>query len=238
MARRVLVTRPEPAATETAAQLTALGFEPVVLPLSEIMQVPLRATPGGDFDFVAITSANAVRHAAEPLLALVRGLPCFTVGGHTAAVATAAGFGRVITADGDVEALTALIARQAGPGSRIAYLCGQVRRPDFEAAAARNGWQVTPIETYGTRDIQPSASEIDRAFAGRAVDFVLVYSVNAAAALNRLLADDPAARWFGQVTFCCLSSRIGVALNVDKSRIRLAERPEQDALLDVLGASG
>ena len=40
--RRSLVTRPEPGATETARRLEAMGFTPVVLPLTEIVTVTAR----------------------------------------------------------------------------------------------------------------------------------------------------------------------------------------------------
>ncbi|MGB5801993.1 MAG: hypothetical protein WBG88_17980, partial [Mesorhizobium sp.] len=41
MARRVLVTRPEPGAAGTAKRLAALGFEPVLLPLTQTVALPV-----------------------------------------------------------------------------------------------------------------------------------------------------------------------------------------------------
>ena len=61
---RVLVTRPEPGATMTARKLELMGFRPVKLPLQEIrpLAVPRGAVPEG-IAAVAVTSANAIRHA-------------------------------------------------------------------------------------------------------------------------------------------------------------------------------
>ena len=78
---RVLVTRPEPGASETAQRLEALGFLPLKLPLHEIRPLPVNAgTMPGKTAAVAVTSANAVRHAPGALLERLSGLPCFAVG--------------------------------------------------------------------------------------------------------------------------------------------------------------
>jgi uroporphyrinogen-III synthase len=58
---RILVTRSEPGASETATRLEAAGYEAVVEPLFSI--VPIDATLP-DFDALAFTSANGVRRFA------------------------------------------------------------------------------------------------------------------------------------------------------------------------------
>ena len=63
---RVLVTRPEPGASRTAVKLRAMGFEPVLLPLSETKPLAIPRDPIPESAVaVAITSANAIRHAPE-----------------------------------------------------------------------------------------------------------------------------------------------------------------------------
>lgn len=233
MGARVLVTRPEPAASSTAVQLAALGFEPVVLPLSRTVSLTVPAIDGG-VDFVAVTSANALRHASEAVLGRLRSIPCFAVGDRTARAAASAGFAEVTAANGDVGALIALLAQRAKRGGRIAYLCGRVRRPDFEVSGLYHGWDITPIGTYDTLGLLPSNAEIEQVADAKPVDYVLVYSVKAAEALNELLDQPAATKWLNLAVFCCLSSRIADALGVDKARIRVAARPEQDALLAVL----
>ncbi|MBN9252948.1 MAG: uroporphyrinogen-III synthase, partial [Mesorhizobium sp.] len=91
--RRVLITRPEPGASHTARKLAELGFEPVLLPLSDT--IPLFPEPSAvpsDAAAVAITSANAIRHAAPDLLSALSSLPCHAVGTKTAQAARSAGF--------------------------------------------------------------------------------------------------------------------------------------------------
>ncbi|MDQ2632708.1 MAG: uroporphyrinogen-III synthase, partial [Pseudomonadota bacterium] len=102
--KRVLVTRPEPGASQTARRLDALGFRPLKLPLHEIR--PLPAVSGAVPDAitaVAATSANAIRHAPAALLDRLSKLPCFAVGEATAAIARDAGFSNVVDGEGDAE---------------------------------------------------------------------------------------------------------------------------------------
>ena len=71
--RRVLVTRPEPGASQTARRLEALGFAAVLLPLSatHALYVDRASIPDG-VGAVAVTSANAIRHAPRELVRYAR----------------------------------------------------------------------------------------------------------------------------------------------------------------------
>ncbi|MDB5692534.1 MAG: uroporphyrinogen synthase [Alphaproteobacteria bacterium] len=110
MSRVVLILRPEPGASETAARARALGLEPVIAPLFTIAPLPWDPPDPGDFDALFLTSANAAR-CAGPALGLFTPLPCWAVGDATAAAARAAGFGDVRTGPGDGAALAEAAAR-------------------------------------------------------------------------------------------------------------------------------
>src|SRR5882757_8304646 len=73
---RVLVTRPEPGASRTAIRLEAQGFQPVLLPLTETVMLPVETKTISGVVAVAVTSANAVRHAPKELIAALAALPC------------------------------------------------------------------------------------------------------------------------------------------------------------------
>lgn len=85
----VLVTRPEPGASATARALAGRGFEPIVLPLTRTE--PVACGPLGDqaYDALALTSANAIRHASVELTGRAAALPVYAVGEATAAAARA-----------------------------------------------------------------------------------------------------------------------------------------------------
>jgi uroporphyrinogen-III synthase len=239
MVRRVLVTRPEPDASNTARLLATLGFEALLLPLTKTFGLPEKSEVIGSFDAVAVTSSNALRYASDDLLAKMAGKPCFAVGDKTAKTLRDAGFSRVASANGNAGELASRVIDHTPADARIAYICGVVRRPDFERALIVAGRTVLPIETYDTTRLTPSDSEIEKVLGDRNVQAVLVYSAESAAALSVDLLKRPApSKLLSNAIFCCLSARVAAALDVEPDRIRIAERPEQVALFDVLKTGG
>ena len=108
---RLLVTRPEPDGARTAASLRGRGHEVLQQPLLRIEPVVDAELGSGPWAAVLFTSANAVRAVeSHHRFKEIGGLPAYTVGRRTQAAAAAAGFGPVVSAEGDVNALAALVA--------------------------------------------------------------------------------------------------------------------------------
>jgi uroporphyrinogen-III synthase len=232
---RVLVTRPEPGATETAGCLDVLGFLPIKLPLHEIRLLPVDAgaIPDGAAA-VAVTSANAIRHAPDVVIERLKHLPCYTVGEATAGAAAYAGFSTVIEGGGDAESLAEAITarRPAGP---LAYLCGKVRRPIFEKRLADEGIAIHALETYDTIGLSHSTEEVINLTARRPIDYVLVYSANAAEILVATIRQPELEELFEDAIFACISGRVAEALGGRlRGRIRIAPEPAERALLALL----
>src|SRR3982074_435578 len=104
----VLVTRPQPDDETTAAALRARGFEVLLAPMLRFAPVAFPDDEAARYGAAIVTSANALRGIAPHIKASrLLELPLFTVGEHTAAAARRAGFGKVISADGDAASLHA-----------------------------------------------------------------------------------------------------------------------------------
>ncbi|MGB3539256.1 MAG: uroporphyrinogen-III synthase [Mesorhizobium sp.] len=238
MRRRVLVTRPEPAEAATARRLAALGFEPVLLPLTQTR--PLLVAVGELLESriggVAVTSANGVRHASPELVAALAHLPCHAVGQKTARAAMAAGFAAVHEGPGDAGGLAAAMATEFA-GRTIVYLCGRVRLAGFEQALAAAGAGVFPIETYDTIAVEYDDDAVAARFGDRPVDAVLLYSAKAAGIVHQLAHRRALAHLFRDATFLCLSRRVASAFpSVDGEKIRISPEPNEEALLGLLPA--
>ena len=230
---RVLVTRPEPGASRTARRLQETGFQPVVLPLTETVALPADAgfVTG---DAVAVTSANAVRHTANEVIAALAALPCHAVGARTAEAARKMGFSSVIEGSGDAEALADAIAA-ALPGKAITYLCGRVRFPMFEQRLEAAGVRVRAVETYDTLPMPHSDETILALLSGQPVDAVLLYSAKAAVAMQALSKRPALQEAFEKIQAFALSARIAAAFGDGAGKtIRIAARPDEEALLALL----
>ena len=232
---RVLVTRPEPGASRTARRLQDAGFQPVVLPLTESVALSVDAgSIPGDAVAVAITSANAVRHASKEVITALAALPCHAVGKRTAEAAHKAEFLPVIEGSGDAEGLANSIAAELR-GRTIVYLCGRVRFPAFEQRLEAAGVQVRAVETYDTIPVRYSDETILALLSSQPVDAVLLYSAKAAVAMQ-VLAKRPALQEaFEKARFLALSARIATAFGDSAGKaVRIAARPDEEALLALL----
>jgi uroporphyrinogen-III synthase len=236
---RALVTRPAPLAGRTARRLAELGYTPVVLSLTEVRRIEV--DPGripADAGMVAATSANAIVNAPPGLLRRLRGLPCLAVGAATASAARAAGFGSVSEGPGDAAGLARMIAAGV-KGGTVVYLCGRVRRPDFELALGAAGIEAAPVETYDTVRMPLDEGRAVTAVGGEPLDAALVYSAAAAEALGELAGRPAFAGIFRNTAFCCLSERIAAGLGAAPGRkILAAAEPTEEALLSLLAKPG
>ena len=235
---RVLVTRPEPGASRTARRLEAQGFQPILLPLTETVALPVEAGVFAAAAAVAVTSANAVRHAPKELVAALAALTCHAVGKRTAEACRAAGFTSVTEGPGDAEALAGAIVGEL-TGEEMVYLCGRVRYPVFEERLAVAGVRVRPVETYDTIELDYRDDAVVARLSGMPVEAVLLYSTKAAPAMAGLAMRPTLRHLFERAEFLALSARIAKALDgIDAQKVRIASQPDEDALLKLLSLPG
>jgi len=176
---KLLVTRPEPGASATAARLAAMGHEVLRLPCLSIKAVSPRLPehPAA----LVITSGQAV----PALPARLHNVPVFCVGDATADRLRQAGFTRVESANGDADALFRLImARRLtglhvlAVGERHGLALLQRLRAAGISAARRKVYTVTKLR------ILPA--ETKAALAAGGLDAALFYSAETARAFCAL----------------------------------------------------
>ncbi|MFN4288025.1 MAG: uroporphyrinogen-III synthase [Brevundimonas sp.] len=172
---RIWITRTLPGARATARRIRAMGFAPLVSPVLKVVaRKALPALRGP----LAFTSSNAVRALARSDVDHEARVYC--VGDATARAARRAGFRDVKSAGGDVEALAALIAREASGGA-ITHVAGLDRAGDLAGLLGASGIAVNLVEAYETRRAVPKAGL--KALRSGALGAVLVHSPRGAEAL-------------------------------------------------------
>lgn len=232
----VWITRPQPGATRTAAALAEEGYEPVLLPLTEIRACDPGLTPedAAGCDAVAVTSANALRYAPAAFLDALSGKPVYAVGDATAAEARSRGLAAVTSAEGAVDDLVSLISRQENHGASVLYLCGQPRTGELERKLAENGFACRPCEVYRTEIVSYPTDYFPDAFNRHAPDAVLFHSGLSAEtfAANVMAAFS---QHFESTMFFVLSTRISALLPASLTpRIIVSREPNEQALLAAL----
>jgi uroporphyrinogen-III synthase len=239
---RIWLTRSRPGAEADAAALAALGHDPLIDPVLEIVPVPatLDLEPVAA---VAATSAAAVRALAA--LTPRRDRPLFAVGAATAAAARAAGFEQVDAGEdtdaGDAEALAARLVGAApidrSPWS-VLWPRGREVAADLAALAfalAPGRVEVRPVVVYAAEPRTPEQALA--AVAAGQVAAVLLHSPRgaraAAAALQAAgLAPPPAVALSSAVAAAWPGPVLAVAARPDATALREAVGR---ALADALG---
>jgi len=228
----VLITRPEPGATETAARVAALGLTPVLAPVLEIQEA--KDEPRGLARIAAtlLTSRNAV----GPCPALCHGRPVFAVGDATAATARAAGFEDVRSADGNAIALAALVAGTLDPAAGALFLpTGHQQGQDLAADLRARGFRVIRRVVYWARPTALLPDEARAHLRKGNVKVVLFFSAETARHFVRLLRAAHLGDTVNFVDAVSISDRATVALReLPWRRISVASKPNQDAMLALL----
>lgn len=188
---KLLILRPEPGASETAARAREMGMAPVVAPLFEIRPVDPGPIDPGDYDAVLLTSANGARQAPPGLTGLI----CFAVGERTAEAARQAGFSDLRIGPSDGAAAVAMIA-QSGLG-RVLHLCGRDHIPLAQAGVSIEGRVVYAAEpAAGERLEGPAVAMIHSARAAeRFAELVQDRSSIAVAAISAAAAESAGEGW-------------------------------------------
>ena len=227
---KMLVTRPEPDAQATLARLDALGIDAVAAPVMVRQTLDASLPPPDGFTAMVLTSANAVRALAERgVLEQYRHLPVFAVGDRTAREASEAGFERVSSAAGALQDLVnaMAIARMRGP---IFYPTGKHQSADLAKALAPLGVMVATAKVYDMVAIDALPAQILAELGGE-IGAVLAYSRRSAEIFATLAASLPRDKR-SRLAMLCLSETVAEPLLEARfSRISLADRPDEDAMM-------
>lgn len=237
----LLITRPQPDAEALAAELAARGHRASIAPLLATAPRADATIPQKPWQAVLVTSANAVRAAeALGLIGSLRAWPVLAVGEASAQAARAAGFGEVTEAGGDLESLAGLASRRFAPGAGpLLYLSGVAVSGDLKGRLEAGGFAVERVVLYEAAAAAALPEAAAEALKEGDLDGVLLYSPRSARIWCALVADAGLDRAAAGLVHFCLSQAVAEALaplDLDPSRIAVAARPRQEALLALLEA--
>lgn len=228
----MLVTRPEPDATDTAGRLAALGIAPVKLPLLrlEVLDTSLPEPKG--FAAIAVTSANALRALGQRgVLSRYLGLPLYAVGDRTAAAARDLGFAEVQSAAGSFGDLVEQLAH-AGFAGPVLYPSGREISGDLARSLAPFGKMVITAPVYAMVPVEAVDPAVLEQMREEAIGATLIYSRRTADRFVQLVSPKlaPAAR--ARLGLLCISEAVAAPLiDAHFVRIALADHPSEEAMM-------
>jgi uroporphyrinogen-III synthase len=229
----VLVTRPEPGGAETAARLAALGWTSILAPALVLAPRPFAMPPA---QALLLTSRAAARALPAPAP-----IPVLAVGEATAAEARNAGWSDVRAAGGTAENLAQLAASMLDPAAGPLLLAvGQGYSLDLAADLRSRGFRVIRRIAYAAEPAAGLPETARSALAEGRVTAILFHSPRSALCAINLIRDAGLAAAAQGVEVLAISRRVAetaaaaIAPQAWRS-VRIATRPEEDALLALLG---
>lgn len=214
---KVLILRPEPGASRSAARARALGLDAVVAPLFTVRPLPWSPPDPGSYQAILLTSANAARHGGEALAGYTH-LPCYAVGEATAQAARSAGFQHVVIGRGDGAEALALLA-QAGITHAL-HLCGR-----DHIALDHSGVAIDRRIVYVSEPVSSLPSAAGEAVGAGAL--ALIHSPRAATLFAALTPHR------ASVALAAISGAAAEAAGAGWRSIDVAAAPRDEALLEL-----
>jgi uroporphyrinogen-III synthase len=231
---RLLITRPQEDAIAIAKILRALGHAPIIAPL---MAVQFREGPALTLEgvqAVLATSANGVRAIAQRTPR--RDLPVYAVGPQTAESARGAGFKKVLSAEGDSNALVEFVGENADPAKGVLlHAAGAETAGRMKQALQAKGFTV---ETDVLYDAVPVTALPDNALdvlKDGTLQGVLLFSPRSAKTFATLVTEAKVASACEKLEAYCISAATAAALTpLSFARVAVAGVPNQNAMISLI----
>lgn len=235
----LLVTRPEPDASLLADTLRGLGHDVLVAPLMQVVVRNFTIDLAG-VQAVLFTSANGVRAFAEQIGTPPEGMTAFAVGKVSAQVARDVGWVHVETAEGDVEALAALVtARLLPDGGSLVHVSGKAAAGDLAGVLRAQRFTVDRIVGYEARALEALPESVARGLGAGDLDGVLLFSPRSARLFADLVEKAGLLGKLAGLDVYCLSQAVAAALpaqisGANSANCKVATVPETPHLIALL----
>lgn len=229
---RMLVTRPEPDARDTAGRLAALDIEATICPLLTFELLPTSLPDANGFAGIALTSANALRALRERgELDGYRGLRVYAVGDRTATEALDSGFSDVVSAGGSLSDLAEMLAHAQLTGP-VFYPAGRDVTGDLAKSLAPYGVMVITAQVYAMNAIASLPLDVREDLVSGETGAVLFYSRRTAETFVRLAGDGLGRSVRTRLGMLCLSEAVAQPLiDAHFVRVGLADYPSEEAMM-------
>jgi len=234
---RVLLTRPQREGQRLAEELRRRGFEPLLASLFAIAPLPvpadleprLRAAQA-----ILLTSTNGATALAAATA--LRSRPVYAVGQATAATAEGLGFATVFSADGNAEALAAMVARLLKPGEGpLLHASGSDVAIDLGSLLSARGFQVDRVELYAAQALASLPENARVGLATSTIDVVTLFSPRAAVTFADLVIkaglDD---RLHNVAVLAISDAALQPAAGLGWRQVKVAASPTRAAMISAL----
>ena len=235
---RLLITRPREDGEPLAALLNERGFETILDPMMTIVDIDAPEMDLSGIQALLMTSANGVRAFARR--EEDRQTPVYVVGDASAQVARDLSFIAVTSAGGDVETLAALVQNELNPGQgALLHIAASRVAGDLSGLLEAAGFEVRRLVLYEATAADALSTKTLVELDAGTLDGILLFSPRTATLFTRLVMAAGRTEHCRAVVAYCLSQAVADNAQVISWKdLVVAPRPNQQALLDIIGGNG
>lgn len=207
----------------------------LIAPLIEIRFVDGPEIPFGGVQAILATSSNGVHALARRTSR--RDVPLFAVGAQTARAAHSSGFATVKSADGDARALAAATVNWAKPNAgALLHAAGAETKGALAESLRAAGFEVRTEVLYDAIGVNELSTNVLIALTAGNLDAVLLFSPRSARIFSDCVVKADVADSCTALEALCISAVAADKLSALPFRaVHVAKRPDQEALLALLG---
>lgn len=232
----LLVTRPEPDASQLREALAARGHSVTLEPLLRIAACAPPVLPIGGVGALVATSRNALRAIEDhPDLAAIVQLRLFTVGPGTARTAEALGFRDIVAGPAAARDLASVIAEHSSPGERLLHLAGDRLAYDLKSDLGGRGLRLATVEVYRTVAATALTDETATRITAGTLDGVVLMSPRTGEIFTDLMHRAGLTNAARGLTLFCLSPAVArAAAPLAGADVEVAAQPNSEELLALI----
>jgi uroporphyrinogen-III synthase len=237
---RLIITRPAEDAERQAAQIRALGHEPLIYPLMEVLYQQVTPLQLDGVQALIATSRNALRGLSRnSAFADAKLLPVYCVGDSTADYARELGFIYVFSGEGTAQDLLKLISHALHPESgALLYLTGHHLAFDLETPLKSLGFLVPRVILYETREIAVAGAHPIIEALKEGADGVILMSPRTSTIFAGLVKKFNLEGEDGGITCYCYSDAIAKPLReINGLTIEVSSHPTEADLMELIGTA-
>lgn len=235
----VLVTRPEPGASETAHAIEAWGHRATLAPLLEIETRPGAVPDLAPYSALIATSRNALKALVQsPRVEAAKQMPLFAVGQGTGKEARRMGFQNIIEGPAGAEDLAGIISvgwpRDDGP---LLHLAGETLAFDLKKELEQEGFSLEVVSVYAARPTAALSDSVLKDIRSGEIDTVILMSPATADNFVRVVRAAGLEAEAKKLTCLCLSAAVAARLkDLDPAKVLVAKRPHSEEMLAIVAA--
>ncbi len=176
MSALIVITRPEPDASDYAKELQDLGYDVLIEPMLEMKALPFKDPDFSQYDGILATSANAIRFFGQGS-GKPGNIPVYCVGKHTAAIARDFGFSDVISVNGTgIDLYTHILSLPDVNAKNLLHICGRYVAFPLAKKLNEHNLSVKILEVYDSLLVHQFSKEFIDALNAKKINAITFFS--------------------------------------------------------------